>query len=78
MAIESFHQGYNWLWLLFTGLFVAGLGVYMVIDPDMGMKPVGPRQFTDYLTGVGAILAGAIILGFCAWVALRKPPPEQK
>jgi drug/metabolite transporter (DMT)-like permease len=78
MAIEGLEQGYNLLLLLFTGLFVTGLGVYLVINPDMGMQPAGPRQFTDYLTGVGAILAGLIILGFCAWVFFRKDKPEQE
>ena len=44
----------------------------------MGMQPVGPRQFTDYLAGVGAILGGLIILSFCAWVFFRKDKPEPK
>ncbi len=78
MAIESFEQGYNWVWLLFTGLFATGIGVFMVIDPDMGMKQPGPRVFTDYLTGLGAILAGIIILAFCVYVVRKREHPEQK
>lgn len=78
MAIQNFRQGYNLVWLVFTGLFVAGIGVVMVIDPDMGMKPAGPREFSDYLTGLGAILAGCIILGFCVFVVIKREDPEHK
>jgi hypothetical protein len=78
VALHDFEQGYNLLLFVATGVVVTGIGVAMVLDPDMGMKPAGPRQFTDYLTGLGAILAGGIILGFCAWVFFRKDKSEPK
>jgi hypothetical protein len=78
VAIESFEQGYNWLWLLVTGLFCTGLGVVLILDPDMGMQPAGPRAFTDYLPGAGAFLGGLIILSFSAWVVLRKKSPDEE
>jgi hypothetical protein len=77
MAIEGFEQAYNLLWLVVTGVFATGLGVYLLIEPDMGMQPAGPRAFSDYLPGAGAILGGLIILSFCAWVVFRKKT-EQK
>jgi len=78
VALHSLGQAYKLLWLVVSGVLATGVGVWLVIEPDMGMQPVGPRQFTDYLTGVGSILAGLVILGFCAWVFFRKDKPEQK
>jgi drug/metabolite transporter (DMT)-like permease len=78
VALRSFEQAYNLLWFVVTGVFCVGLGVYLVLNPDVGMKPAGPRLFSDYLPGVGAILGGAIILGFCAWVFFRKDEPGQE
>lgn len=72
MAIEGLEEAYNLLLLIVTGVFVSGLGVYLLIEPDMGMQPAGPRAMSDYLPGVGAVLGGLIILSFCVWVVFRK------
>ena len=57
--------------LVAAGVAACGVGVWLLLDPDIGMAG-GPRRVADYLPGVGALIAGLVILAFAAWAAFGK------
>lgn len=57
-----------------AGVFATGLGVLLLVNPDLG-APTGPRQFSDFVPGICALVVGLVILGFCVWV-FRRPGPQ--
>ena len=63
---------FQFLKLVVAGVVGVATGVWLLVDADLG-APVGPRQPTDYMPGVGALAAGLVILACAAWVAFRRP-----
>lgn len=56
--------------LIAAGLFATAIGIWLLIDPDMGL-PAGERRLNDYMPGFCALVVGLVILAFVVWVAVR-------
>jgi hypothetical protein len=55
-----------------AGIFIA-LGLFLITNP-IDKQPHAPLTLGDVLPGLGAILAGVLIIGLITWSTLRKPP----
>lgn len=56
--------------LIAAGLFATAIGIWLLINPDMGL-PAGERRINDYMPGFGALVVGLVILAFVVWVSFR-------
>ena len=66
-------QTFRLLKLVAAGGLAVAVGVWLLVNPNPGMRDGPPPTAADYMPGVGALAAGLIILAFAAWVAFRRP-----
>jgi hypothetical protein len=64
---------FQFLKLLAAGLMAVAVGIWLLANPNLGMRDAPPPAAADYMPGVGALAAGLVILAFAAWVAFRHP-----
>jgi len=62
---------FRFLKLLAAGVMAAAVGVWLLVNPNMGMRDVPPTP-SDYMAGVGALAVGLILLAFAGWVAFGR------
>jgi hypothetical protein len=67
-----FHA-FRFLKLLAAGALGTATGVWLLADPNLGMRDAPPPTAADYMPGVGALAVGLILLAFAGWVAVRRP-----
>jgi hypothetical protein len=63
-------HAFQLLKLIAASLVATAIGIWLLIDPDMGL-PAGERRMNDYMPGVCALVAGLVLLAFVVWVTLR-------
>jgi hypothetical protein len=71
--MNRINSPFKFLKLLAAGAVAAGVGIWLLINPNLGMRDGPPPTAADYMPGVGALAAGLVILAFAAWVLFRKP-----
>jgi hypothetical protein len=64
---------FRFLNLLAAGVTGAATGVWLLANPNLGMRDAPPPTAADYMPGVGALAVGLILLAFAGWVAFRRP-----
>jgi hypothetical protein len=64
----------RYLKLIAAGVVAAATGVWLLANPNLGMRNGPPPTAADYMPGVGALAVGLILLAFAGWVAFRGGP----
>jgi hypothetical protein len=64
---------FQFLKLVAAGVMATALGVWLLVNPNLGMRDAPPPTAADYMPGVGALAVGLILLAFAAWVFFRRP-----
>jgi hypothetical protein len=67
------NRPFQFLKLVAAGVLAAGGGVWLLVNPNLGLSEAPLPTAADYMPGVGALAAGLVILAFAAWVAFGRP-----